>query len=183
MKIELGQVVGIWGVKGWIKLHSYTRQRADIGQYSNWWLQVSKKTAKQPEKLIKYKVLECRKQGKNIVALLDGVDNTDKAQALNGQSILIAEADLPELPSGEYYWQQLIGLSVSNTKQIEFGIIDSIIETGANDVLIIKEAKDKKATGDKETTEVLIPYVDSVVQEVNLVEGSMLVDWDLAYLD
>jgi len=167
--IELGKVVGVWGVKGWIKLHSYTRNRTDISHYSNWWLQSNK----QSDNHTLYEVLNCREQGQGIVAQLDGINDRDQAMALNGQRIFVKEADLPTLPEGEYYWQQLIGLSVSNNEQ-EFGVVDAILETGANDVLVIKQNDD---------ADVLIPYIDSVVQKIDLKQGSMLVDWDPALLE
>lgn len=165
--IELGKVVGVWGVKGWIKLHSYTRNRADISNYFNWWLQSSKN-----DNHTLFKVLNCREQGQGVVAQLDGVTDRDQAMALNGQRIFVKEAELPELPEGEFYWQQLIGLTVSNNEQA-IGVIDSILETGANDVLVIKQ---------DDAADVLVPYIDSVVQQVDIAQGTMLVDWDPAYL-
>ena len=104
MYIELGKVVGTWGVKGWIKLHSYSRNRIDIANYSNWWLQNKK------DDPVLFEVLNCREQGQGIAAQLKGVDDPDQAMTLNGQRILVKETDLPKLPEGEYYWQQLLSL-------------------------------------------------------------------------
>ena len=95
--------------------------------------------------------------------------------AMNGQLILVKQSDLPSLPEGEFYWQQLIGLSVSNESGL-IGEILSILETGANDVLVCKNAEEGGA-------DVLIPYIDEVVLEVDLEQGSMLVDWDKSYLE
>ncbi|MBT8113807.1 MAG: ribosome maturation factor RimM, partial [Arenicella sp.] len=117
-----------------------------------------------------------REQGQGIVAQLEGIDNRDQAQALIGQRILIDEDDLPELPEGEYYWQQLIGLEASNLQGEPMGRIDSILETGANDVLVLNRQVESGVE------EVLIPYVPQVVKKVDLVQGTMLVDWDLSYL-
>lgn len=171
MDIELGKIIGVWGVKGWVKLHSYTRYRADISKYKTWWL---KTPTGDIEAATEYKVLNCREQGKGVVAQLHGVTAPEQAMALNGKSIWVAESELPELPSGQYYWQQLIGLSVSNEESIVLGTVDSILETGANDVLILKSP-----SGD----EVLIPYVDQVVREVDVVRGTLLVDWSQSYLE
>lgn len=168
MYIELGKVVGVWGVKGWIKLHSFSRNRIDIANYQNWWLQ------KKNDDPVLYEVLNCRVQGQGIVAQLSGINDPDIGLTLNGQRILVKEADLPKLPEGEYYWQQLIGLMVSNVEQ-EIGKISSILETGANDVLIIK-CDDK--------SEVLIPYINhDVVKEIDTAKGTMLVDWDPSFLE
>jgi len=173
MYVELGKVVGIWGVKGWIKLHSYTRDRVDIANYPRWWLQP--KAAKGSP--LEFQVLKCREQGQGIVAQLDGVNDGDEAQALIGRVILIAEQDLAELPEGEFYWQQLVGLEASNLQGESMGKVETILETGANDVLVLKR------DGESGIEEVLIPYVPHVVKKIDLAQGTMVVDWDLAYLD
>lgn len=168
--VELGKIVGVWGVKGWVKLHSYTRNRADIAQYKMWYLaQPRNKDSASP-----IEVLNCREQGQGIVAQLQGVSDRDQAMSMVGQIILIDQADLPALPEGEFYWQQLIGLTVRNSDQA-IGRIDSILETGANDVLVVKQI-------DNSQPDVLIPYTEQAVLEVNIADGTMLVDWDPAYL-
>ena len=170
MYVELGQLVGVWGVKGWLKLHSYTRNRADIAQYTTWYLQEPRKKGEP----VAINVLNCREQGQGIVAQLEGVDDRDQAMAMNGQKIFVKQEDLPELPAGEYYWQQLIGLEVVNDDG-RIGVVASILETGANDVLVIEQA-------DKDQADVLIPYTDHAVLNVDLEQGVMTVDWDPSYL-
>ena len=201
MEVELGKVVGVWGVKGWIKLHSFTRNRADIAQYKTWWLQAAnlKRTAGEISKaaesqFIPVKVLSCREQGKGVVAQLEGVNDPDQAIALNGHSIWVKQADLPALPTGQFYWQQLIGLRVSNTMSQDLGTIESVLETGANDVLVIKAAESdllaegshiQAAEGSQvaQVAEILVPYADEIIQEIDIEQGTMIVDWDPSYLD
>ncbi len=176
--VELGQIVGVWGVKGWVKLHSYTRNRADIAEYSTWWLQSPKKN-EQPELV---NVVSCREQGQGIVAQLEGVNDRDQANALKGRSIMVKQADMPKLSEGEYYWQELIGLTVSN-KHKEIGVVSSILETGANDVLVVKQVvKKNDGGGDAKLPEVLIPYTPQVVEQVDVAQGTMIVDWDPDFL-
>ena len=197
MYIEVGKIVGVWGVKGWVKLHSYTRNREDIATYKTWCLSRAERDKKVDVSasavVEEITVLNCRAQGQSIVAYFDGVDSRDSAAEMNGLSILVKQSDLPELPDQEFYWHQLIGLTVINGST-ELGTIKSILETGANDVLVItpvasasgvEEANVSKETTGKnqDSSEVLIPYVDSVVQNVDLATKTMQVDWDLSYLD
>lgn len=168
--VELGKIVGVWGVKGWVKLHSYTRNRADIAQYKTWYLA-------QPQKLDSpepIEVLSCREQGQGIVAQLHAVSDRDQAAAMIGRIIFVNQDELPSLQTGEFYWQQLIGLTVSNADQ-KIGELASILETGANDVLVVKQLGEGQP-------DVLIPYVEQTVLDVNIEQGTMLVDWDPAYL-
>ena len=170
MYVELGKIVGVWGVKGWVKLHSYTRNRADINQYKTWYLQAPR-SKQEP---VATAILNCRSQGQGIVAQLEGITDRDQAMALNGHKILVLQSDLPALPDGEFYWQEMIGLTVVN-EQTTIGKIESILETGANDVLVCKNAEPGQP-------DVLIPYTDQVVLEVDLEAGIMKVDWDAGYL-
>ncbi len=175
--IELGKVVGVWGVKGWIKLHSYTRVRADIGTYKIWYLQSSGKqhSAGKSEQRTAYEVSSCRQQGQGIVAQLKNVACRDIAERLIGSKIWVPENDLPVLTDGEYYWHQLIGLSVENKTQT-IGTIRTIMETGANDVLVCDNIEQGKE-------DVLIPYVATAVLSVDLDKKIMKVDWDPSYLE
>jgi 16S rRNA processing protein RimM len=168
--VELGKLVGVWGVKGWVKLHSYTRNRADISQYKIWYLQ-KPRSKSDPAPI---KVLNCREQGQGMVVQFDGVTDRDQAAAMSGQIIFVKQSDLPELPEGEFYWQQLIGLTVKNDKVI-IGDVDSILETGADDVFVCKNVEKGKA-------DVLIPYNNEVVLKIDIEAGTMLVDWDPSFL-
>lgn len=174
MYVELGKIVGVWGVKGWVKLHSFTRNRSDISGYETWYLTRDKRGPEKDSEPKVVNVLQCREQGKGIVAQLEFVDDRDKAAAMIGLGIWVDQRDLPELPEGEFYWQQLIGLTVSNG-DVEIGVIQSILETGANDVLVCKSSI-------ADHDDVLIPYNDEVVLSVDVAAGSMIVKWDPDYL-
>ncbi len=92
-----------------------------------------------------------------------------------GLKILIAEADLPNLPAGEFYWHQLIGLEVVNESR-SLGVVESMMETGANDVLVCKNKENPK-------TDILIPYTPETVLVVDLESKQMTVDWDPSFLE
>ena len=174
MYLELGKIVGVWGVKGWVKLHSYTRNRIDIAHYKTWYVSRHKKGPERDSDPVSIGVLKCKEQAKGMVALLDGVADRDQAAAMSGLGIWVKESDLPVLPKGEYYWQQLIGLTVSN-ENAEIGQVQSILETGANDVLVCKSCVDGQP-------DVLIPYTDEVVTDIDIALGTMIVNWDPDYL-
>ena len=159
--ISLGKISGVFGVKGWIKVHSFTDPREKIVEYKRWqikhqghWQQVELKGGK--------------RQGKTIVAQLVGLDDRDEAMLYSGDEIAIYPDQLEDLKQGEYYWRQLKGLKVITTEGIELGKVDHLLETGANDVLVVK--------GDRER---LIPFtVGHAVIDVDLSTEIITVDWD-----
>lgn len=159
--IELGKIAGFFGVKGWVKLYSHTRPRIGIADYSQFYVGDNKTP------LTFTKIQE---SGKYIIAHIDGVNTREGAQAFLEQSLYVSSQDLPEL-SNEYYWHQLVGLTVINQHQQIIGTITEMMETGANDVMVIH---------DDHGTEHLIPYAMShFVVSVDTDKGEMRVDWEL----
>lgn len=160
-KVVLGKVTGVYGVKGWIKVHSYSRPREDIGRYGTWligdggqWQSYSLKT--------------CKAQGRTLVAKLKGLDDRTAAEALIRKSIAVPAEQLPELEEGEYYWRDLVGLRVVTREGVDLGKVKQMMETGANDVLVVQGERER-----------LIPFVlGQAVQEVDLEAQVITVDWD-----
>ncbi len=160
--LNVGEVSGVFGVKGWIKVFSFTQPRENILTYPSWILKKGK-TSKA------FKLADGRRQGKLVVAALEGINDRDQAAELTGWKILITKDQLPEPETGEYYWVDLIGLKVINLDGQVLGTVDHLLETGANDVLVVKD-------NDKER---LIPFVQpQTIVKVDLDDGSILVDWD-----
>ena len=160
-KIVVGKIAGVFGVRGWCKIFSDTSPRKNIFTYSPWYLERN-------GQLQEVKVLQGREQGKGLGAQLEGIDDRDEAATLVGMTISIDKDQLPELPQGEYYWSELIGLQVNTVTGTPLGKVTDMMATGANDVLVIN--------GDRER---LVPFVQpDVVVEVNLDAGQMTVDWD-----
>ncbi len=159
-RVLVGKVSGCFGVKGWLKIFSYCNPRENITTYKSW--------------IVDGKVfdsVESKRNGKLIVAKLKGIDDKDTAMTLIGQSVEIREDQLEQLPSNQYYWRDLIGLKVTNTKGIALGTITNLLETGANDVLIIKGERER-----------LIPYItendnNKTVIAVDLDNKTMTVEW------
>jgi 16S rRNA processing protein RimM len=158
--VIMGRVTGLHGVRGWVKVHSYTRDHLDILEYDHWRLRLAGAWRE-------IEVKEGRPQGRGIVVHLKGYDDRDQATTLVGADIAVPRAQLPRLKQGEYYWSQLEGLRVTNLQGVELGRVSHLFETGSNDVLVV--------VGEREY---LIPYLPDVVQVIDLDAGTLRVDWD-----
>ena len=155
--------MGASGVTGWVKLTSYTSPARNILGYSPWRLV----QADGREQTVK--VLAGKRSGESIAAKLEGVVGRDDALALRGAEIQVLRSQLPNLSSDEYYWADLEGLRAVNEQGVELGTVERLLETGANDVLVV-------VAGERER---LIPYIrGQVVRSVDLDAGVITVDWD-----
>lgn len=163
--ILLGRVSGLFGVKGWIKVYSDTEPRDNILNYSPWYL-------RQQDGWQPYEIIAGKPHGKGIVAQLANCHDRDAAAELIGSTIAIRQDQLPAAGEDEYYWSELRGLKVITTLGIELGRVVSLMETGANDVLVVREAGEQGR-------EHLIPFIrQQVIQKVDLENGQLTVDWD-----
>ncbi|SFT78684.1 ribosome maturation factor RimM [Halomonas saccharevitans] len=166
--VVLGKLTSPYGVKGWLKVYSYTSPMDGILDYEAWVL-------RQGSRLTRARLLQGRRQGKGLVAQLEGVDSREAAEALAGAEILLPKAELPELDADDFYWYQLEGLAVVTRDGLALGRIDHLFETGANDVMVVKGEADERI----ESRERLLPFLPGdVVLEVDLEGGVMTVDWD-----
>lgn len=158
--IIVARVTDAFGIEGQIKVRLFTEEPENLLGIKNWILSAPGR------KTLSVEVVAVRLRQDIAIAALKGLTTRDEALELKGSDILIPFSSLPELPPGEYYWNELIGLTVHNIDGMEFGTVTEIIETGANDVLVING---------KRTC--LIPYLDNVILEIDLVQERMLVDW------
>ena len=163
-KIIVGKINGVYGVKGWVKVFSETDPREGITKYNPWYL-------KQQGKWREVKVESGRRQAKTIVAKLEGFDDRDESMLLNGAVIGIEPGQMASLKQDEFYWRDLMGCRVVNQQDIELGVVDKLLETGANDVLVVKSDQDDR--------ELLIPWtIGTTVIKVDLKQHLISVDWD-----
>lgn len=163
-KIIVGKINGVHGVKGWVKVFSETDPREGITQYNPWFL-------KQQGVWREVKLESGRRQAKTVVAKLEGYDDRDESLLLNGALIGINPEQLGVLSENEYYWRDLMGCRVVNQQGIELGLVNRLIETGANDVLVVISEKDSR--------EHLIPWtLGHAVIEVDLEHDLITVDWE-----
>lgn len=158
--ILMGRVAGLFGVKGWVKVHSYTRPREAILDYDAWQLKIAGDWRE-------FEVAEGRMQGAGVIARLKGIEDRDAAARLVGVDIAIDRPQLPALKRGEVYWADLEGMKVINLDGVEFGTVSYLFETGANDVMVVQGERER-----------LLPYIASVIREVDLANRTVRVDWD-----
>jgi 16S rRNA processing protein RimM len=159
--VVLGQITGLFGVRGWVKVYSYTEPREAVLNYDRWLLSGK-------DGWHEATVAEGQRHGKTVIVRINGYDDRDKAAGLIGTEIGVPRDELPETDSDQYYWSDLEGLSVVDRHGTELGKVDYLLETGANDVMVVKGE-----------TERLIPFVmDKVVLGVDLAKGEIRVDWE-----
>ena len=160
--VILGQVAGVFGVKGWVKIRSDTEPRDNILHYSPWYLH-------QHDNWASRRVVASQRQSKGLIVQFEGITDRDSAATLVGCDIGVLRAQLPPAAEGEYYWADLIGLRVRNRHGEDLGRVIRLLETGANDVLVVQD-------GDQEH---LIPYVTGYyVLRVDPAAGYIDVDWE-----
>ena len=186
--VLLGKLVGVWGVKGWLKVFSYTRPRNNIGQYKQWLLvpaapkgRARKQSVAQNIMATAVKVQKCKEQGQNIVARIADIDYRDQAEGLFGLEVYIEKSQLKPLKKGEFYWSDMIGCDVINTQDQTLGTVASIMETGANDVLVVQQSTSTEESQEN-LVEHLIPYSDEIVLSVDADNKLIHVDWGVDYL-
>lgn len=160
-RVVLGKVGGLYGVRGWVRLWSFTDpvenlldyQELELGQGGRWEA---------------VRLAEGRRQGEALVARFEGCADRDQATLLVGAELAVARDRLPEPADGQFYWADLVGLEVVTTGGVVLGRVDHMMATGANDVLVVKGERER-----------LLPFVPGrFVNEVDLAGGRIVVDWD-----
>ena len=177
--IELGRLAGPWGVKGWSKVVPYSQDADVLMQASQWYL-------RPPEGrfgrgftaftgAVSVEVEQCKPHGDGLVALIEGIRDRDLVASIKGASVWVPRRHFPPPADGEYYWVDLLGLEVVNREGVGFGRVVDLMSTGPHSVLVLKQ------TEAGEDVERLIPFVPAYVDEVDLAQGRVRVDWQPDY--
>ena len=162
--VILGRVSGVFGVKGWLKVQSYTEPRDNIVGFGAWTLRMNGVDHA-------FDVEEGHSHAGSVVAKLHGLDDRDRARDWVGADIVVQREQLPKIAAGELYWTDLEGLEVRTTTGTVLGTVDHLLATGGNDVLVLDSSP-----------RLLIPFVaGDVVKEVDLTAGLIVVDWSPDY--
>ncbi|MBS7663547.1 ribosome maturation factor RimM [Pseudomonas lalucatii] len=164
--VVLGKIVSVHGVRGEVKVYSFTDPVDNVLDYRRW-------TLKRDGEVKQVELASGRLQGKVLVAKLEGLDDREVARTFAGFEICVPRSELPSLGDGEYYWYQLEGLRVIDQAGQLLGRIDHLFETGANDVMVVKAC-----AGSLDDRERLLPYTEQCVLAIDLAAGEMRVDWD-----
>jgi len=163
-KVIVGRVGAVYGIKGWVKIQSFTEPRQNLFSYAP--LYIKHQGIWQIVKLADY-----NEQAKQLVAQFSGYNDRESAQLLTGSELAIERQQLPKLAKNEYYWSDLEGLTVINTEGVLLGKVEYIFETGSNDVLVVKGER-----------QYLIPFLlNQFILSVDLLHKNLQVDWDAEF--
>ena len=166
--VIMGRIVAPYGIFGWVKILPDTETIDGLFDYDTWWLG-------RDDSWQEVEIETAKVHNDVIVAKLVGVDDRDAALRCKGKQVAVPRAQLAEAEADEYYWSDLIGVSVKNKQDIDFGTITDVFETGANDVLVVN------VEGAPKANERLIPFIADVVLEVDVTAKTMLVDRDAEF--
>jgi 16S rRNA processing protein RimM len=161
--IVMGRIAAPFGIKGWVKVQPYSEDPGTLMDFESWRIG-------RGELQTYYAVEAAQGHGKALVAKLAGIEDRDAAYALRGQEISVAKSALPPPEENEFYWSDLIGLKVVNREGIELGRVDNLMESGANDLLVVKGAREH-----------LIPFVAAFIGKIDLAGKTIEVDWGEDY--
>lgn len=159
--LVMGRLAAPYGVKGWLRVTSYTELPGNLLDYSPWYL-------RRQDKWQATTIVSARAHGKGLVVQLKGCDDRDAAAMLTGTEIGVYRSQLPAAGADEFYWSDLVGMQVIAQDDRVLGKLDHLFETGANDVMVVKGEQ-----------QYLVPYIEGqVVQSVDLEARIIRVDWD-----
>lgn len=159
--VVVGRIGAPFGIRGFCHIHSFTAVPDDLFNYHPWYL-------KQQDQWNVVELVEAKEHGKGFVAKLKGYEDRDEVAKLTNLEIGVKRESLPRLPPNQYYWVDLLGLTVVTTSNQVLGTIEDFLETGSNDVMVVR--------GNEK--EHLIPYIDDYIVNLDLTKRVIQVDWD-----
>lgn len=164
--VVLGKIVGPYGLRGAVRVHPFADEPSRWAKLPCWWIG---REFSVPGSWRQSRLLKCNLRGELLVAELECLPDRNASEAAHGFLVGVPRADLPPAGKGEYYWADLIGLDVLNTRGIVLGRVLGLIETPANHVLRV---------GDGAEVERLLPFVATVVLDVDVASRKVYVDWE-----
>lgn len=173
-RVVLGRVSGVFGIKGWVKVWSFTEPVERLLDYPVWSLRLAQGWQE-------FEIAGGQRQGRGLVAHIAGCDDRDLARRFVHADIAVPREAMPELAEGEYYWHQIEGLRVlarsDGAEPVWLGNVDHLFATGANEVVVVRPVE-----GSIDRRERLLPWVPGkVILRVDPGQGELWVDWDPEY--
>lgn len=159
--VIMGRVASAFGIRGWVKVQPFSEYVDSLLGYKTWYLGHENGPWREVS------IAQCEAHDKTLAAQLADCPDRNAAEKLKGLLIAVPRSSLPEQDEGEYYWADLIGMSVINTAGASLGTVAELLETGANDVLVVR------GNG----SEVLIPFLKNVIGQVDMTAKVIHVDW------
>ena len=172
--LVMARIIGAQGILGWVKLKTYTEYAESLTDYKTWWLgNTDIAGAKSNLPHWRAQTIETfAVQNKGLIAKFPGCNDRTAAESYRGLLIAIPRNLLPPQPDGEYYWSDLIGLSVENVAGEHLGRVENLMDTGANQVLCVRMDNKK---------ELLIPFIGSAIKQVSVADQKISVDWAVGW--
>jgi len=172
--VVVGYISGAYGLQGWVRIRPYSAEADALLHAKTWWLG----NPELPQQLRDIDMMQAKNHSGDVVARLVGISDRDVAEALKGSVVQISRRHFPALSKDEYYWVDLIGLQVENLQGQSIGIVDSLMDNGAHPILKVSAPADKPEDAPKE---ILIPFVDNFVNNVDMSAKKITVDWGLDF--
>jgi 16S rRNA processing protein RimM len=181
--IEVGRIIGAWGVKGAFKVQAHASDPQALFSSKRWFLRAPDRTGAGPRRPVPpalLRITQAREQAALVVASAQEVLDRDAAEALTGARVFISRSSFPTAGDSEYYWVDLIGLAVVNRDGVALGEVTDLIDTGVHSVLRLRRP-DASADAPPDQAERLIPFVASYIDTVDLEAKLIRVDWGLDF--
>ena len=173
--VEVGRIADAWGIKGWFKVLSHSASPEALFSSKRWYLQPSERGAKTFTGTLLLKVREAKTHSGTVVAQVQEVDDRNTAELLRGARIFVPRSSFPTPDADEFYWVDLIGLTVINREGLELGTVKELLSTGPQTVLVMDHVVEGKVQ------ERMIPFVAAFVDGVDLPTRRITVDWQPEY--
>jgi len=162
----MGRIAAAHGIRGWVKVQPYTELLDSLLDYDTWWL------GEEGGAWREVQIERSEVHNKKLAVLLADCPDRNAAERLKGLLVAVPRSSLPAQEAGEYYWSELIGMAVVNLADERLGVVEKLLETGANDVLCVGSGGD----------EILIPFVEQIIKQVDVEKRIIVVDWSADYL-
>ena len=176
--VEVGKIIDAWGIKGWLKIMPYSASPEALFSCKRWFLQPNQRGASPFTGTVVMPIREAKEHGDSLVACSMESMAREVAQSLKGARIFVPRSSFPSTKDDEFYWVDLMGLTVRNREGLELGTVNELMSTGAQTVLVLTQPNPQDPDKPHER---MIPFVSAYVDKVDVASRTILVDWQADY--